>query len=591
LNTPPLEWDDTMGWTGQCEPEVCGPAPQPAHATAVLGEEALQELVYPEPALFLCDVGYHVEFWEPPFPDQPTPPDRHMYVRSSGTRCTNDEVDNIGVNSTAGEAECEALCDANATCAAFELTCDGRCILLASCAEQAPSDCGTQLLTKRALPTSTLVEMSCVAGGRVVNTTGSRCMPICGDGQLVPVDHLPLTSRLEQCDDGNSVNGDGCSADCQVEAGFVCTGGHAGGPDACTVAEVHAEGSAWLVLSGARAAADEELRLAAEIALSRTLGCPLRDLEVWQVLSLAADDPDASRFHRVRQEVSVHFRVKISDYNALSIGEVEGALLAQSFLPKLSVAFTDHTTLRDLYVEVVEVAPPEVVGDRWNFWTHGVSLSDTIWELSLYVGPVLLYLAVLLFVAPVARWFLIIRKRKNRLTGRLDDVSEEFIGQWAVNICGWIDAKLTCCSLLCCLPARLADTWDSMGLMPYWTGVRKAWCCCLCYLSGFGFCGACLPGSQRSEIRDFFGFGDKVKGNIELSDYCCYLCCPICCVIQEAQHVDRAMKVLPPPFQKEADFAFGTLGRDGDQEAGAVAAEAAPKEVAAPRGMIMDNDA
>eukprot|EP00429_Kryptoperidinium_foliaceum_P026110 CAMPEP_0176134932 /NCGR_PEP_ID=MMETSP0120_2-20121206/68431_1 /TAXON_ID=160619 /ORGANISM="Kryptoperidinium foliaceum, Strain CCMP 1326" /LENGTH=74 /DNA_ID=CAMNT_0017470595 /DNA_START=72 /DNA_END=293 /DNA_ORIENTATION=- len=74
--------------------------------------------------------------------------------------------------------------------------------------------------------------------------------------------------------------------------------------------------------------------------------------------------------------------------------------------------------------------------------------------------------------------------------------------------------------------------------MPYWVGVRKAFCCCLLYLTGCCFCAALIPGQQRSEMRDFFGFGDKVKGNIELSDYACYLCCPVCCVIQEALHVD-----------------------------------------------------
>lgn len=37
--------------------------------------------------------------------------------------------------------------------------------------------------------------------------------PVCGDGVL---------DLLEMCDDGNSVNGDGCSSSCQVESGFAC---------------------------------------------------------------------------------------------------------------------------------------------------------------------------------------------------------------------------------------------------------------------------------------------------------------------------------------------------------------------------------
>jgi len=41
----------------------------------------------------------------------------------------------------------------------------------------------------------------------------SRCRPLCGDG---------IQRGAESCDDGNLVNGDGCSSNCTVEEGFVC---------------------------------------------------------------------------------------------------------------------------------------------------------------------------------------------------------------------------------------------------------------------------------------------------------------------------------------------------------------------------------
>ncbi len=44
-------------------------------------------------------------------------------------------------------------------------------------------------------------------------STGT-CASKCGDGVKLPP---------ESCDDGNTVDGDGCSHDCQVEAGFSCT--------------------------------------------------------------------------------------------------------------------------------------------------------------------------------------------------------------------------------------------------------------------------------------------------------------------------------------------------------------------------------
>lgn len=43
-------------------------------------------------------------------------------------------------------------------------------------------------------------------------------MEICGDG--IKVD------AMTECDDGNTVNGDGCSSTCTVEPGFKCEGGN-----------------------------------------------------------------------------------------------------------------------------------------------------------------------------------------------------------------------------------------------------------------------------------------------------------------------------------------------------------------------------
>jgi cysteine-rich repeat protein len=46
---------------------------------------------------------------------------------------------------------------------------------------------------------------------------------LCGDG---------LRYSLE-CDDGNNIDGDGCSRDCRIEPGYQCTGGSPASPDSC----------------------------------------------------------------------------------------------------------------------------------------------------------------------------------------------------------------------------------------------------------------------------------------------------------------------------------------------------------------------
>jgi cysteine-rich repeat protein len=47
------------------------------------------------------------------------------------------------------------------------------------------------------------------------NTSNCTIPEGCGNG---------IVEGIEQCDDGGNVNGDGCSASCQIEPGFVCQG-------------------------------------------------------------------------------------------------------------------------------------------------------------------------------------------------------------------------------------------------------------------------------------------------------------------------------------------------------------------------------
>ena len=50
------------------------------------------------------------------------------------------------------------------------------------------------------------------------------CVEICGDG---------FNYGFFQCDDGNVINGDGCSSKCTIESGFNCTTGSKLAPSVC----------------------------------------------------------------------------------------------------------------------------------------------------------------------------------------------------------------------------------------------------------------------------------------------------------------------------------------------------------------------
>ena len=53
------------------------------------------------------------------------------------------------------------------------------------------------------------------------------CTPICGDGKRFP------WIATDQCDDNNTVSGDGCSASCTIEVGYQCSGGGPFAADSC----------------------------------------------------------------------------------------------------------------------------------------------------------------------------------------------------------------------------------------------------------------------------------------------------------------------------------------------------------------------
>lgn len=105
----------------------------------------------------------------------------------------------------------------NGTADAEYEECDSSGVATASCnADCSRTRCGDAILN--------------VAAGEVCDdgtnsfACDDDCTPsLCGDG------HLNATT--EACDDHNSISGDGCSAECVVESGYVCTGS----PSACTL--------------------------------------------------------------------------------------------------------------------------------------------------------------------------------------------------------------------------------------------------------------------------------------------------------------------------------------------------------------------
>lgn len=68
------------------------------------------------------------------------------------------------------------------------------------------------------------VQGTCTCQAQTV-FNGSTCVEVCGDGFL--------TTNSYECDDGNLVDGDGCSSLCSVEVGYRCENGSSTSPSSC----------------------------------------------------------------------------------------------------------------------------------------------------------------------------------------------------------------------------------------------------------------------------------------------------------------------------------------------------------------------
>ena len=93
--------------------------------------------------------------------------------------------------------------------------------------EQPGAYAGTITFTCVNLYSGTCGDNVC-SSGETSTTCPADCTATatCGDGTLL--------SGIEACDDGNTVAGDGCSATCSIETGYICTSNNYAGQAGCS---------------------------------------------------------------------------------------------------------------------------------------------------------------------------------------------------------------------------------------------------------------------------------------------------------------------------------------------------------------------
>lgn len=81
-----------------------------------------------------------------------------------------------------------------------------------------------------------LYKGKCIACGALdspFDLVDGNCVDRCGDGKRFSPEDVPFLATYNICDDGNIIDGDGCSSHCEVEQGFSCFFGNETSPDIC----------------------------------------------------------------------------------------------------------------------------------------------------------------------------------------------------------------------------------------------------------------------------------------------------------------------------------------------------------------------
>ena len=131
------------------------------------------------------------------------------YAGDGGTCTDIDECANATTNECAVNARCENTpgaydCECNEGFTGSGLVCTD----IDECAR--PNVCG---LNQTCIDNDAGLPPECVCSEGFARDEADDCVPACGDG---------ARTVTESCDDGNTTDGDGCSAECDTEEGFVC---------------------------------------------------------------------------------------------------------------------------------------------------------------------------------------------------------------------------------------------------------------------------------------------------------------------------------------------------------------------------------
>lgn len=297
-----------------------------------------------------------------------------------------------GYDRSAGKDECHLIVCAEGMYAHTDegiacLPCDAACKTCKGPSNANCTACSEGHTTMGVGEGDTVTCRTCPTGYRLQEH--GKCREVCGDG---------LNLGEHECDDGNSLNGDGCSSECKVESGFKCHS-LSGGPDHCV--DIVPPKASLSVKKGTDLTVtfNEDVFIKVnENTLKPTMqvylkgGCEL----TWELASYKTNE----RLNKLEIATTPKCSLKASqDYFVVEFNDV--SLVADKDGNELGNSVAEARTMRYVYTANSDLAYSEGLGTIFNsssFVTLGVMVFIMLFQ-SVSVGPFWSFINMVQFIS------------------------------------------------------------------------------------------------------------------------------------------------------------------------------------------------
>lgn len=196
-------------------------------------------------------------------------------------------------------------------------------------------------------------------------------------------------------------------------------------------------------------------------------------------------------------------------------------------------------------VQAVRGQPPVVAlsAEQQSPWIWMIFIMGFWW----FIFSVLVWICL---IAVIAHFYRQSREYPVLDASLSNEESQRALRNWTSGFCSCYEECLTCWCACCCPAIRWAETLSLVdGLLVFWVGfvvyLSLSFMNILTSITLLWLALVIICTAYRQELRSKFNF-ERQGGCSILTDCLLYMCCTCCAIVQEARHVEAAMKYGHP---------------------------------------------